>query len=119
MTATRVLRRWLLRQASVAFRTWHSLTMMETQSKQFAALWDANTGRTRSSVVRRLTRSLARWSKQRKSMAFNAWARRAFGDYHGDLLKWSGAALCRRALERRHRGIVHSKLLRWRRATFW
>ena len=68
--------------------------------------------------MRRLKRSLARWSKQRKSMAFNAWARRAFGDYHGDLLKWSGAALCRRALERRHRGIVHSKLLRWRRATF-
>ena len=66
----------------------------------------------------RLKRSLVRWSKQRKSMAFNAWARCAFGDYHGDLLKWSGAALCRRALERRHRGIVHSKLLRWRRATF-
>merc|ERR1711965_491846 len=82
ITATRVLRRWLLRQASVAFRTWHSLTMMETQSKQFAALWDSNMGRTRSSVVRRLTRSLVRWSKQRKSMAFNAWARSAFGDYH-------------------------------------
>ena len=44
LTATRVLRRWLLRQASVAFRTWHSLTMMETQSKQFAALWDSQYG---------------------------------------------------------------------------
>ena len=60
--------------------------------------------------MRRLKRSLARMVEERQSMAFNAWARSAFGDYHGDLLKWSGAALCRRALERRHRGILHSKL---------
>jgi len=118
LKAARGLTRWLSLRTAVAFRAWHATSLMEAQSKQFETVWDSNVDRTRQRTLRRLGRCLRQGSHKKQARAFNFWARASMGDYHGDLLKWSGAALCRRALERRHRSMRHAKLLRWRRATF-
>ena len=118
LKAARALTRWLSLQTAVAFRAWHATSLMEAQSKQFETVWDSNVDWTHQMTLLRFGRCLRREAHKKQARAFNLWARASMGDYHGDLLKWSGAALCRRALERRHRSMRHAKLLLWRRATF-